>query len=103
MSDKRMTDRSAEPPAKGRTDWSRLDRLTEAEIDSAAAGDPEAVPTGVDWSKAELVMPRAKTAVSIRIDADVLDFFRSGGAGYQSRINAVLKEYVRQRRRTRTG
>jgi uncharacterized protein (DUF4415 family) len=48
----------------------------------------------IDWSKAELVMPGAKTAISIRLDADVLAFFKQGGAGYQSRINAVLRSYM---------
>jgi uncharacterized protein (DUF4415 family) len=40
------------------------------------------------------VMPGAKTAISIRLDADVLAFFKQGGAGYQSRINAVLRAYM---------
>ena len=35
-----------------------------------------------------------KTAVSLRLDADVLDWFRSRGAGYQTRINAVLRAYM---------
>ena len=34
-----------------------------------------------------------KAAVSLRVDADVLDWFKSQGAGYQTRINAVLKAY----------
>jgi uncharacterized protein (DUF4415 family) len=53
-------------------------------------------------------MPRpsaeeAKVPVSIRLDAEVLDYFKAGGRGYQSRINAVLLGYVRsqQRRGTR--
>ena len=41
-------------------------------------------------------MPPRKVPVSIRLDADVLDYFKHGGTGgYQSRINAVLRSYVR--------
>jgi uncharacterized protein (DUF4415 family) len=34
-----------------------------------------------------------KTQITLRVDADVLDWFRKRGAGYQSRINAVLRAY----------
>lgn len=35
-----------------------------------------------------------KEAISLRLDADVLDWFRARGAGYQTRINAVLRAYM---------
>jgi uncharacterized protein (DUF4415 family) len=35
-----------------------------------------------------------KVLTSVRLDADILEFFKSKGAGYQSRINAVLRSYV---------
>jgi len=40
-------------------------------------------------------MPVPKPLVSIRLDADVLDWFKSHGKGYQTRINAVLRGYVK--------
>ncbi|MBE9228298.1 BrnA antitoxin family protein [Phormidium sp. LEGE 05292] len=46
------------------------------------------------WSKAKLVKPITKTAISIRVDSDVLDWFKSQGKGYQSLMNAVLRSYV---------
>ena len=46
------------------------------------------------WKKAKLVMPEHKQAVSLRIDAEVLQWFKSKGKGYQSLMNAVLKTYV---------
>lgn len=46
------------------------------------------------FRNARLVMPRGKRQVALRIDADVLDWFRAGGKGYQSRMNAVLRAYV---------
>lgn len=46
------------------------------------------------WADAEVKMPTGKTAISIRIDDDVLAFFRKQGKGYQAKINAVLRSYV---------
>lgn len=46
------------------------------------------------WSKAKLVRPKPKQAISVRIDSDVLDFFKKQGKGYQSLMNAVLKSYA---------
>ena len=46
------------------------------------------------WEEAQVVFPEPKQAVSIRIDRNVLDWFRRGGRGYQSRMNAVLRSYV---------
>lgn len=41
---------------------------------------------------------RGKLPISIRLDGEVLDYFRAQGRGYQSRINAVLRAYVRSQR-----
>lgn len=46
------------------------------------------------WANARLVHPTPKEAISIRLDGDVLDYFKSQGKGYQSRINAVLRSYM---------
>ncbi|WP_156381514.1 BrnA antitoxin family protein [Aurantimonas sp. Leaf443] len=46
------------------------------------------------WRDAQLVMPEAKTPISLRVDADVLDWFKAQGPGYQTRMNAVLKSYM---------
>ena len=40
-----------------------------------------------------------KKAISIRVDEDVLDYFKKEGAGYQRRINAVLRSYMQQKRK----
>ena len=47
----------------------------------------------------QLPMPRPKAHASLRIDADVLDWFKGQGKGYQTRINAVLRSYVQQKAR----
>jgi len=46
------------------------------------------------WEKAELVKPLTKQAISLRVDSDVLDWFKSQGKGYKSLMNAVLRSYV---------
>ena len=82
---------------KGKTDWARVDALTDEDIAKAVANDPDAVPLDIDWSDAVLVMPPRKKAISIRVDEDVLDFFKREGEGYQRRMNAVLRSYMQQK------
>jgi uncharacterized protein (DUF4415 family) len=82
---------------KGKTDWARVDALTDEDIAKAVADDPDAAPIDIDWSDAVLVIPVRKKAISIRVDEDVLDFFKSEGDGYQRRINAVLRSYMQQK------
>jgi uncharacterized protein (DUF4415 family) len=83
----------------GRTDWNYLDRVTGDEIAAAIARDCDAAPLDIDWSKAVIVVPPKKKAISIRVDPDVLDFFKNEGPGYQRRINAVLRSYVEQKQK----
>ena len=75
---------------KGETDWEWL------ENQDAAGVEPEVDPEEgeVDWSQARVVMPPSKQIISVRIDRDVLAFFKSQGRGYQTRINAVLRSYM---------
>lgn len=65
------------------------------DIDRAIAADPDAAPVDAAfWDNAKMVMPAAKQAISIRLDADVLAYFKNDGPGYQSRINAVLRSFM---------
>lgn len=85
------------PGMKDRSDWNRVRQTTDEEIDRQIAEDPDTAPA-VDesWMEhPEIVLPDRKEPVSIRLDTDVLDFFRRTGKGYQTRINAVLRSYVR--------
>ncbi len=86
---------------KGKTDWAAVDALSDEEIEAAVRNDPDAVPLDVDWSDAVLVIPPKKKAISIRVDEDVLDYFKKQGTGYQRRINAVLRSYMQQKRKKR--
>ena len=46
------------------------------------------------WQNAVLVLPLTKERITLRLDREVLDYFRRSGSGYQTRINAVLRAYV---------
>jgi len=71
------------------TDWDRLRAMTDDEIHTAALSDPDAPPTDeAFWKGARVVMPTRKETVTIRLDADLLDWFRRE-RGYQTRINAI--------------
>jgi uncharacterized protein (DUF4415 family) len=100
--DENITIISRDSPRRGKTDWAAVDALTDEDIAKAVANDPDAVPIDVDWSDAVLVMPAKKTAISIRLDEDVLKFFKKDGDGYQRRINAVLRSYMLQKAKRAT-
>lgn len=77
---------------KSRTDWDRLHQ----------AGDHEGEGEfPVDWASAEVVVPEPKRLISLRLDADVVEFFRRQGKGYQTRMNAVLRAYKEAQEKTR--
>jgi uncharacterized protein (DUF4415 family) len=85
---------------ESRTDWEALEEKTDEQIRNTVESDPDAYFLDEDWFEAAIfVEPSAeKERISIRIDKDILEFFRSGGRGYQSRINKVLREYMAVRR-----
>jgi uncharacterized protein (DUF4415 family) len=75
-----------------RTDWTRVDALTDEDIEAAVRDDPDAPPiVDEDWfASATLVLPEPKEQISIRLDRDVLEHFRKYPR-YQTRINAILR------------
>jgi uncharacterized protein (DUF4415 family) len=80
---------------KGKTDYARLDAMTDDDIARAVESDPTMAPIGsIDWDKASLVIPpTAKDIITLRVDHDVLEWLRSTGPGYQTRINQVLRTW----------
>ncbi|MGH6660098.1 MAG: BrnA antitoxin family protein [Rhodospirillales bacterium] len=81
-----------------RTDWRKVDAMSEAELDAAVAADADDVPGALDWTRAVKGVPPPKQAVKLRIDADVLTWFRATGKGYQTRMNNVLRAFVENRK-----
>lgn len=51
------------------------------------------------WNNAQIEYPENKKPVTLRLDRDVLDWFKSTGKGYQTRINAILRSYVEAHRK----
>lgn len=77
----------------------KVKRMSDAQIERAAVVDPDVgiIPPGF-WENAQIVDPARKQQITLRIDRDILAWFRDHGKGYQGRINAVLKSYVSQQR-----
>jgi uncharacterized protein (DUF4415 family)/uncharacterized DUF497 family protein len=100
MKEKNITIVPREAPRKIKSDLNKLRNLSDAEIEASIANDPD-WSDDWNWSEAVLVIPPKKKAISIRVDEDVLDYFKKEGAGYQRRINAVLRSYMQQKRKKR--
>ncbi len=95
MSEARITQRSLREPRPSATDWDRLANQTDEDIGNQAASDPDAAPLmSAEWLARATVVTPNKRAISIRLDADILEFFQKEGKNYQTRINNVLRAYV---------
>jgi uncharacterized protein (DUF4415 family) len=76
------------------TDWKRLRRMSAKEIRAGIDADTDAHPTNAAfWKDAKVVLPERKVVVTMRLDADLLNWFRKQ-RGYQTRINAILRTYM---------
>jgi len=85
---------------ESRTDHDYLRNLTEEELERSIADDPDWKDIPPDWFEgAEVVTPGPKKLLSLRLDQEVVEWFKSTGPGYQTRINAALKAYVRARQK----
>lgn len=75
-----------------------LDELKARRARGEVRSNPDAPEIDCDddgfWARAEVRMPPGKTSVHLRVDSDVLDWFKTMGAGHLTRMNAVLRAYV---------
>jgi uncharacterized protein (DUF4415 family) len=78
---------------RSRTDWKRIDALRDEKIDYS-----DIPRQGADFFSTAIVWPGPKKQITLRLDPDVLAFFRRNGKGYQTTINAVLRKYVEARK-----
>ena len=91
---------------KSKTDWEKVDALTDEEIEKAIDEDPDAAPRlDSEWFKDAVwryynhdMGDDEKERITIRLDKEVLDYFRKKGKGYQSRINNALRAFVKAQR-----
>lgn len=73
----------------------QIRKLRASGADKTSAKAPEAESLGAEfWSKARVVMPRGKTSVHLRLDSDVVEWFKASGKGHLTRMNAVLRAYM---------
>jgi uncharacterized protein (DUF4415 family) len=75
---------------RSRTNWGKIDALKDSAIDFSDIPEQGKA----FFKRAVLRLPQAKTAVTIRLDRHVLDWFKAKGPGYQTRINALLRAYM---------
>ena len=74
---------------RSRTDWKRVDSLRDEDIDYS-----DIPKQGAEFFARAIIWPGPKKQITLRLDPDVLAFFRKSGRGYQTTINAVLRKYV---------
>ena len=75
---------------RSRTNWARIDALKDKTIDISDIPEQGKA----FFKRAVLRLPEPKTAVTIRLDQQVLKWFKAQGFGYQTRINALLRAYM---------
>ena len=80
---------------ESRSDWNRLREMPDSDIDFSEIRELDKE----FFRRAVVRMPRRKQSVSIRLDPEVLDWFKRQGRGYQTRMNAVLRSYVEAHQR----
>ena len=81
---------------ESQTDWAAVHAKTEEELERDIANDPDWAGIPEDWYKDAVLVPGRKRLVSLRLDADVLTWFRAQGRLYQTKMNAVLRAYMKQ-------
>ncbi len=79
-----------------KTDWKRLSKMKDKDIDTSDIPELD----DAFFENAELRLP-PKQPVTLRLDADVLAWFKEGGQGYQTRINQLLRRYMESQQSSR--
>src|SRR5271157_4248822 len=87
----KITQTTSGARTKGKTDFKRLREMRDADID-----DSDIPKLGKSfWKAAKLTMPEPKDRLTIRLDHDVVEWLKKKGSGYQTRINAILRSYMK--------
>ncbi len=80
-----------------RTNWAKVNAVTGKKLEASIRADPDDLQGEPDWTQTIMGIPTPKDHINIRIDHDVLEWFRSTGRGYQTRMNNVLRAFVQTR------
>lgn len=87
--------RKLETRKRGKTDFAKLEKLSDESLEKAIAKDKDAAPLLTDeWFRSAKVVRPGKTPVTLRIDDDVIEYFRKNGRFYQTKINLILRKYM---------
>ncbi|MBA2468881.1 MAG: BrnA antitoxin family protein [Chloroflexia bacterium] len=84
---------------ESQSDWARAAAMTEEELEAAIASDPDEAGWEYDWDNVIIGFPKPKRQVTVRLDGDIIEWFKETGKGYQTRMNAVLRSYVEAQKR----
>jgi uncharacterized protein (DUF4415 family) len=79
---------------RSHTNWKKIDALPDSDIDLSEAPELDA-----EFFAKAIFWPGPKKQITLRLDPDVLTFFRKHGRGYQTTINSVLRKYMEARKR----
>ncbi|MDQ3655075.1 MAG: BrnA antitoxin family protein [Chloroflexota bacterium] len=87
---------------ESQSDWAAADAMTEEELEAAIASDPDEAGLGYqppNWDNVIIGFPKPKRQLTVRLDSDIIEWFKATGKGYQTRMNAVLRSYVEAEKR----
>jgi len=84
---------------KSKTNWKKIDSASNEEITQKALSDPDNPPLDDEFfaNAKPIELPRRKKQITLRIDEDVLFWFKTNSKKYQTHINSVLKAYKKSR------
>jgi uncharacterized protein (DUF4415 family) len=80
-----------------RTDWRNAQAVTGKKLEASIRTDSDEGRERIDWTKAVKGIPVPKEHINIRVDRDVLAWFKANGRGYQTLMNNVLRAFVQTR------
>jgi BrnA antitoxin of type II toxin-antitoxin system len=81
-----------------RTNWAKVNATIGAKLEASIRDDADDVRGEPDWTLSVMGVPAPKDHINIRIDHDVLEWFKKNGRGYQTLMNNVLRAFVQTRR-----
>lgn len=85
-----MNAKSTKKSSSSRTNVTKLHQKNDKNINY----EDNPATTEEFWKDAKIFMPQHKIHISLRLDEDIINYFKEEGKGYQSRINAILKAYI---------
>lgn len=80
-----------------RTNWSKVDTVTGGRLEASIHSDVDDIHSEPDWTQTVMGVPSRKDHINIRVDHDVLQWFKANGRGYQTLMNNVLRAFVQTR------